>query len=64
MLLYGGPKEGREHWVITYYGTGMSPQYEYFTSEEEALKVWDDWKDDPYKSVSTLKKETIVRTKR
>ena len=60
-IAFGGPKEGQECWVLTYYGTGMSASYDYFDNEEDALKAWERFKDDPWKSVSSLKKETILR---
>lgn len=56
-------KSNKELWVITYYGTGMSPQRKTFDNEEEALATWANWVNDPYKGASSLRKETTIHTR-
>lgn len=48
------------HWEVVYYGTGMSPQVATFDNEAEALATWEDWKSDPYKGASTIKRVTVL----
>jgi len=50
----------KTHWEITYYGTGMSPQVASFDNEAEALATWEDWKSDPYKGASSIKRVTVL----
>lgn len=50
-------------WVITYYGTGMTPKRKTFVSEEEAIETWDKWVLEAYKGATSLKKESIIRTR-
>jgi len=50
----------KTHWEITYYGTGMSPQVASFDNEAEALATWEDWKADPYKGASSIKRVTLL----
>lgn len=53
----------KESWVITYYGTGMTPQYKRFDNEEDALLEWDRMYRDPWQGVRSLKHEITIRTR-
>lgn len=53
-------------YVITYYGTGMSPMQEILpveTTEEEAIAIARKYKADPWKGFSSLMQEREIKIK-
>lgn len=50
----------KTYWEITYFGTGMSRQTATFDNEDEALAAWAEWKADPYKGASSIKRVTVL----
>jgi len=48
------------YWEITYFGTGMGRQTVQFDNEAEAMAKWEDWKADPYKGATSIKRVTVL----
>ena len=59
---YVKPPEGT-YWVITYFGTGMSPLTAHFEDEALARETWEAWKADPYKGASSIVQITPIDRK-
>lgn len=51
-------------YVITYYGTGMTPKHKYLTNKDEAIAEFENMAADPYAGASSLElRQTLMKVK-